>query len=369
MPYGAAHGTTSVRETALVPVRRRCSSVVLALAVALVLPAAAPAALQTFGSTLGETPNLAFGCEARPYVAPAGASLIATGVGSCSWWPAPATAASTYVPRGQGTIVSARVRSGANPAPLRIAIFSSGSGLCCTAQAQSDVFQPAPNAVTNVALNLPAGSGIDTSRLGGQYNDIVVVTAVGPGTLPVHDFGVHGTFDLSAPAASFLHPALVPNNSNTDVGWMDGYEVLLQVDWCGDPGVGAARAAATCPPAGGGGGGGSGGSGGDGSGSGGGGGGGRPAAPQLSRLGLDGRTLGVRVSAGATVRARIARCTKRRRQTTCQLVATLSARRRRAGVVHLALPSSLAAGRYRATVTATGGAKLVKTLSVPPRRG
>ena len=341
---------------------RRATPALLALVVALVLPAAAPAALQTFGSTLGETANLPFGCEARPYPGASGATLIATGVSSCSWWSAPATATSTYVPRGQGTIVSARVRSGPNPAPLRIAIFSSGSGLCCTAQAQSDVFQPAPNAVTNVALNLPAGSGIDTSRLGGQYNDIVVVTAVGPGSLPVHDFGVHGTFDLSAPAASFLHPALVPNNSNTDVGWMDGFEVLLQVDWCGDPGVGAAQAAATCPPAGGGGGGSGGGTGGSGGGS-------RAAAPQLSKLGLDGRTLGVRVSAVATVRARLARCTKRRGQTTCRLVATLSARPRRAGAVHLALPSGLAAGRYRVTVTATGGAKLVKTLSVPPRRG
>lgn len=348
-----------MRETAQVPGRVIRPLVLLVVLSALAAPAAAHAALQTFGSTLGQTANMPFGCEARPYPAANGATLIATGVASCNWWSAPATAASTYVPRGQGTIVSARVRSGDNPAPLRIAIFSSGSGLCCTAQAQSDVFQPAPNAVTPVALNLPAGSGIDTSRLGGQYNDIVVVTAVGPGSLPVHDFGVHGTFDLSAPAASFLHPALVPNNSNTDVGWMDGFEVLLQVDWCGDPGVGAARAAATCPPAGGGGATGGGGTGG----------GGRAAAPQLSRLGLAGRTLGVRVSAGATVRARLARCTKRRGQTSCQLVATLSARRRRAGVVHLALPRGLAAGRYRVTVTATGGAKLVKTLSVPPRHG
>ena len=352
-----------MRETARVPGRLARSLVLLALLAALGAPAAAHAALQTFGSTLGQTANLPFGCDARPYPAANGATLIATGVASCSWWSAPATAASTYVPRGQGTIVSARVRSGDNPAPLRIAIFSSGSGLCCTAQAQSDVFQPAPNAVTPVALNLPAGSGIDTTRLGGQYNDIVVVTAVGPGSLPVHDFGVHGTFDLSAPAASFLHPALVPNDSSTDVGWMDGYEVLLQVDWCGEPGVGAARAAATCPPAGGGG------TGGGGS-TGGGARGGRASAPQLSRLGLSGRTLGVRVSGAATVRARIARCTTRRRQTTCQLVATLTARRRRAGVVHLALPRGLAAGRYRVTVTATGGERLAKTLRVPaPRRG
>jgi hypothetical protein len=344
-----------MRETARVPGRVTRSLVLLAVLTVLAAPAAAHAALQTFGSTLGQTANLPFGCDARPYPAAAGATLIATGVTSCSWWSAPATAAATYVPRGQGRIVSARVRSGENPAPLRIAIFSSGSGLCCTAQAQSEVFQPAPNAVTPVALDLPAGSGIDTSRLGGQYNDIVVVTAVGPGSLPVHDFGVHGTFDLSAPAASFLHPALVPSNSNTDVGWMDGFEVLLQVDWCGEPEVGAARAraAATCPPAGGGG---------TGIGSG-------SSTPQLSRLGLSGRTLGVRVSGAATVRARLARCTKRRGQTSCQLVATLSARRRRAGVVHLALPRSVAAGRYRVTVTASGGARLVKTLSVPPRRG
>jgi hypothetical protein len=284
-----------VRETARVPGRLARSLVLLAVLLALAVPAAAHAALQTFGSTLGQAANMPFGCEARPYPAASGATLIATGVTSCSWWSAPATAASTYVPRGQGTIVSARVRAGDNPAPLRIAIFSSGSGLCCTAQAQSDVFQPVPNAVTPVALNLPAGSGIDTSRLGGQYNDIVVVTAVGPGSLPVHDFGVHGTFDLAAPAASFLHPALVPNDSNTDVGWMDGFEVLLQVDWCGDPGVAAARAraAATCPPVGGGGGAGGGRSG--------------AGTPQLSRLGLSGRTLGVRVSAAATVRARLAR--------------------------------------------------------------
>jgi hypothetical protein len=351
-----------MRETARVLGRAVRSSILLAVLTALAVPAATPAALQTFGSTLGQTANMPFGCDARPYPAANGATLIATGATSCSWWSAPATAASTYVPRGQGRIVSARVRSGENPAPLRIAIFSSGSGLCCTAQAQSDVFQPAPNAVTPVALDLPAGSGIDTSRLGGQYNDIVVVTAVGPGSLPVHDFGVHGTFDLSAPAASFLHPALVPNDSNTDVGWMDGFEVLLQVDWCGDPGVGAARAraAATCQPIGGGGGGGAGGGSGD----------GRISTPQLSRLGLSGRTLAVRVSAGATVRARIARCAKRRGQTTCRLVATLSARRRRAGVVHLALPRDLGAGRYRVTVTATGGARLAKTLTVPsPRRG
>jgi hypothetical protein len=224
---------------------RRIAIVTLVLLAAVAAPAAAETV--TMGSTLQLTPNLPFGCEARPYV---GGQLLSTGVSSCTWWSAPLTAASTYVPRGDGRVTSARVLSGANPAPLRITILSSGSGLCCTARAVSGVFQPTPNAVTEIPLDLPAGSGLDPNRLGGQYNDIVTVSAVGPGTLPVHDFGVHGTFDTSAPAASFLHPELVPNNSNTDVGWMDGYEVLMQFTWCGTPGVGARAAQTRQAPAG-----------------------------------------------------------------------------------------------------------------------
>jgi hypothetical protein len=230
---------------------RRITVATLALLAVLAAPAAAETV--TIGSTLQQTPNLAFGCEGRPYPAGNGIQLLATGVSSCTWWSAPLTAANTYVPRGQGRVTSARVLSGPNPAPLRITILSSGSGLCCTAQAVSAVFQPTPNAVTEVPLDLPAGSGLDPNRQGGQYNDIVTVSAVGPGSLPVHDFGVHGTFNTSAPAASFLHPELVPNNSNTDVGWMDGYEVLMQFTWCGTPGVGRAaqfrQAPAGCPGA------------------------------------------------------------------------------------------------------------------------
>lgn len=204
-----------------------------ALALATIRSPAAQAA--TFGSDLSQAPNLAFGCEARPYVALGGAQLIPTGTPSCMWWPAPLTAASTYVPIGQGVITAARVRSGPNPAPLRIAVISSGGGLCCTHQRSSEIFRPVPNAVTTVPLALSAGSGLDPNRPGSQWSDIVVVSAVGPGTLPVHDFGVHGTFDTSVPAASFLHPELTNGNSNTDVGWMDGYEVLLQVDWSPTP--------------------------------------------------------------------------------------------------------------------------------------
>ena len=96
--------------------------------------------------------------------------------------------------------------------------------------------QPAPNQVNQFAVNLPAGSGVGTAE-GSQFNDILVVVAVGPGSLPVNDRGAHGFCSArrNQAQASFLHPALALGESNTDVGLMDGYEVLLQYDWCGVP--------------------------------------------------------------------------------------------------------------------------------------
>jgi hypothetical protein len=119
------------------------------------------------------------------------------------------------------------------------AAVSSGSGLCCTTKQISAPVQPGPDRVNEFAVNLPAGSGVGTQP-GSQFNDILVVVAVGPGSLPVNDRGTHGLlFNGSAnqAQASFLHPALALGESNTDVGIMDGYEVLLQYDWCGVPGT------------------------------------------------------------------------------------------------------------------------------------
>jgi hypothetical protein len=232
--------------------RARGALFVFALGVALLagILVAAPAHSQvqsrTLGSTLAAAPNLDLSsrlglpagseCAVRPNIADLlFGGFIFTGTPTCTWWPAPGTAANTYVPLGRGTITRARVRSGPNPAPLRIAVLSSGSGLCCTAQVSSQVFQPAPNAVTQVTVNLPVAAGLDRNRAGSQFTDFVGVTAVGPGSLPVADTGNRALG--SDPAAAYLHPELTNNNSNTDVGYGPGYEVLLQVDWCGVPGV------------------------------------------------------------------------------------------------------------------------------------
>ncbi len=207
--------------------------------------------LATNGSALQAPANLALPgganqCLARPYIGvnPGQIQFINTGQSTCMWWstqygPAGQPIANTYVPRGSGAVTRVRVRSGAAPAPLRFAIVSSGGGLCCTTKQMSAPVQPAPNQINQFAVNLPAGSGVGTTP-GSQFNDILVVVAAGPGSLPVNDRGTHG-FIFGSPAnqaqASFLHPALALGESNTDVGIMDGYEVLLQYDWCGVPGT------------------------------------------------------------------------------------------------------------------------------------
>jgi hypothetical protein len=218
----------------------------------LVLPAAAPAqdpVIATNGSTLQSPANLALPgganqCLARPYIGPSDgtSTFLNTGQSSCMWWsteygPTGQIIANTYVPRGSGVVTKVRVREGTAPAPLRFAIVSSGSRLCCTTKQVSDPVQPAADAVSEFTVNLPAGSGVGTQD-GSQFNDILVVLVAGPGSLPVNDRGTHG-FLFGSPAnqaqATFLHPALALGESNTDVGIMDGYEVLLQYDWCGQP--------------------------------------------------------------------------------------------------------------------------------------
>lgn len=231
------------------------SALIALVAVALLAPSARAQApvLATNGSTLQTPANLALPsganqCLARPYIGLSAGQIqfINTGASSCMWWSTQYGAsgeiiANTYVPRGAGAVTKVRVRSGNAPAPLQFAIVSSGSGLCCTTKAVTPVVQPAANQVNEFAVNLPAGSGVGDTN-GSQYNDILVVVGAGNGSLPVNDRGAHGFLFGSAAnqaRAAFLHPALALNESNTDVGTMDGYEVLLQYDWCGVPMTGS----------------------------------------------------------------------------------------------------------------------------------
>jgi hypothetical protein len=234
----------------------------LTLAVLLLVPAVAGAQAVTRGSSLAPPANVPFGCEATVEQDFLGSGLFVltpTGQPSCAWWSSglatdPTNPNTGYVPT-TGTVTTVRVKSGPNPAPLRIVQLRSTAG-CCTVVRQTGQFQPAPNTVTQVTINWlmevvrDAVAGVSTT-------DIVGFSAAGgTGTLPLHDQGaaahtpqaafspgVHsGTMTAPAPQSG----SLLGGNFRGAVG----YEPLVQYDFIACPALNnrpIAPGQTTCP--------------------------------------------------------------------------------------------------------------------------
>lgn len=247
------------------PARRRARSLTaaaLTLAALLAFPSFSAAQAGTFGSPLSAPNNTTFGCDAKPSLPALGTSdflVLPSGLPSCSWWSTgPAgTVGSTntgYVPT-TGTITNVRVKSGPNPAPLRLVQLRSVAG-CCTVVRQTDEFRPTPNAVTQVTVNWLT-EVVRDSVAGVSTNDIIGFSAnAGTGTLPVSDQGpgTHTPQAAFAPGimgAGFTSPAAQPGSllAAASVGPV-GYEVLLQYDFVPCPAlnnVPIAPGTLTCP--------------------------------------------------------------------------------------------------------------------------
>lgn len=247
----------------LIRSRRALAYAVLTLAAVLALPTAATAqvAAVTRGSTLQAPPNTGFGCDAKPTLDffTGTFPVLPAGLPSCSWWSTGSAATigdpnTGYVP-ATGTITNVRIRSGANPAPLRLVQLRSVAG-CCTVVRQTDEFQPTPNAVTTVTVNWLT-EVVRDSVVGVSTNDIIGFSAAGgTGTLPVHDQGPgthapQAAFTPGVMGAGFTSPAGQPGALITanSVGAI-GYEVLLQYDFVACPAlanVPVAPGTLTCP--------------------------------------------------------------------------------------------------------------------------
>lgn len=234
----------------------------LALAVLLLVPAVAGAQAVTRGSSLAPPANVPFGCEAtveQDFLGSGLFLLTPTGQPSCTWWSSglatnPADPNTGYV-LTTGTVTNVRVRSGPNPAPLRIVQLRSTAG-CCTVVRQTGAFQPAPNAVTQVTINWLM-EVVRDSVVGVSTNDIIGFSAVGgTGTLPLHDQGP-ATHSPQAAFAPGVHSgtmtapagqpgALLGGNFRAAVG----YEPLVQYDFIACPALSnrpIAPGTASCP--------------------------------------------------------------------------------------------------------------------------
>lgn len=240
-----------------------------------VLVIAAPAAAQTTtrGSTLQNAPNVNFGCEVAP-----GTELFAPeavmqphGFPSCTWWMSGSSGTvgdprTTMVP-STGTVTKVRVRSGNNPAPIRIVIYRSNNSQCCEATRVSDVLQPAANQVSEFTVNFPvevvaAPAPSDPTKVV-RWSDYVGVSAAsGTGTLPIHDQGPgthtpEATFNPAVLLSMMTAPEILPTDGIRVTGRAaPGWELLLQYDHVRCPAnqfgqpvrsAGARAAQAGCP--------------------------------------------------------------------------------------------------------------------------
>ncbi|MGH2837861.1 MAG: hypothetical protein ACRDJY_05880 [Thermoleophilaceae bacterium] len=215
---------------------------------ALLMLASTAAAQQRLGTNLANhVPNANFDCRWRPSVV--GPQFFG-GPDNCTYVNSTPGAQSTGAP-GPGVIVRVRVRAAAPVGPMQVtvarAIRSTTAGFtCCFYNGESQVFTPAPNAVTAIPMRLPVSSEFhaEPPNQGFEAVDYLGLTVLAnnvaiPGQYPGND-ALEGSLGF--------FPRLTPQDVTT--GRVDGYGnsliPLLNVDFvpiCLGGGAGSARAA------------------------------------------------------------------------------------------------------------------------------
>ena len=209
----------------------------LALTLLALVPAVADA--KFLGSTMSGKANVPFGCGLAPILDPiTGAPILApTGQRTCTFrhlgYINNFTRVTSLVP-ANGRIVRIRVKAGNNPARLRLTILTASSSLsngfsCCTARKFGRVFRPRARRTTTIRTNVrvhranPNGSS--------QFNDVVALSAVGPGTLPMRDQGTAGSFAPGSAAAALWYPLTGIGDPRVEATTADGLDLLFQWDF------------------------------------------------------------------------------------------------------------------------------------------
>jgi hypothetical protein len=226
---------------------RRFARLLTATALAL-LVLAAPASARWFGSTMQGTPNATYGCESALILGPiGGVELAPTNQSSCTYRHGGyiGSLQPTAIVPGTGTIKRIQVKSGANPAPLRLTVLTGSSRVntftgedlpgtyaCCTARALGPVFRPRANTTTTRQVNVRV---VDTRSKAIQHrihsSDVLGLSAVGPGTLPLGVSPAVGNFAPGAPLAIGYYPATQVGEPRVDGYAMAGIDLLFRWDF------------------------------------------------------------------------------------------------------------------------------------------
>lgn len=213
---------------------------------AMAVPATADATW--YGSTMAAPVNTNYGCEAALIMAPlGGVQLAPSNQTSCTYKHGGYLGSNrlgSVVP-GNGRITRIRVKSGPNPAVLRLTVLTgsaridltSGADIpetytCCTMRYIGPPFRPRPNAITVKRVNVPVFDTRST-RLDNRTHaaDVVAISAFGPGTLPLAVRDDVGTTASGSPIATGFWSATTTNDPRVDGYTMTGIDVLFGWDF------------------------------------------------------------------------------------------------------------------------------------------
>jgi hypothetical protein len=226
-------------------VTRRGAKLLL-LTAALLALAAAPASARWYGSLLRGAPNANYGCESALILGPiGGVQLAPTNQTSCTYRHGGYLYSTrpTFIAPGTGRITAIKVRSGSNPAKLRLTILTGSSRVdtrtgrdlpgtytCCTARFVGKAFRPKANATTKKKVNVKVFDVRDKRiRFRIHSSDGVALTAVGPGTVPLQVRNDVGGINAGTPMAVGYWPFTRVGDPRSADGYsMTGIDLMFQ---------------------------------------------------------------------------------------------------------------------------------------------
>jgi hypothetical protein len=206
---------------------------------------AAPASARWYGSLLQGSPNANYGCESALVMAPlGGVQLSPTNQVSCTYRHGGYLYSNrpTFIAPGTGRITGIKVRSGPNPAKLRLTILTGSSRVdtftgrdlpgtytCCTARFVGRAFRPRANATTKKKVNVRVFDVRDKRlRFRIHSSDGVALTAVGPGTVPLQIRNDVGGFNAGTPLTVGYWPFTREGDPRVDGYSMSGIDLMFQ---------------------------------------------------------------------------------------------------------------------------------------------
>jgi hypothetical protein len=225
-------------------------SAILATTLAALVTAsiAAPVSAHWLGSTMSGAANAGYGCESALILGPiGGVELAPTHQTSCTYRHGGYlnSLKPTFIVPSSGWIRRIQIKSGPNPARLRLTVLTGSSRVdtfagrdipgtytCCTARYVGPAFQPKPNATTTKRVNvrvLDVRSKEIQNRI--HSTDGLALSAVGPGTLPIHRSDAVGSIVDGAPLATGYFPLTRPGEPRVDGYTLTGLDLLYRWDF------------------------------------------------------------------------------------------------------------------------------------------